>query len=84
MTTEGLDDKRHRELKQSLKRIVSMLTRLIARSDVVAKPGTESNADIEYEYRDAEYEEGRKREPSCALKDGLRGFTNGKSIVHPR
>ncbi len=36
-----------------------MLTRLIARADVVAEPATESNADEEYDaaaYRDAEYE----------------------------
>ena len=56
VATEGLDDERHRELKRSLKRIVSMLTRLIARSDVVAETGTEYNAGVEYEYRDAEYE----------------------------
>ena len=71
-----------------LHRIVSMLTRLIARSDVVAESGTEYNTAIEYEYREAEYEykydEGRKPEPGRAPKDGLRGFPNGKSIVCPR
>ncbi len=88
--TDGLNDERHRQLKRMLHRIVSMLTRLIARSDVVAEPVTEYNAGIEYEYREAEYEyeydttEGRKPEPSRAPKDGLRGFTNGKSIVRPR
>ena len=86
--TDGLKDERHRQLKQMLDRIVSMLTRLIARSDVVAEPVTEYNAGIEYEYeyREAEYEydEGRKPEPGRAPKDGLRGFTNGKSIVRPR
>ena len=86
--TEGLDDRRHGELKRSLHRIVSMLTRLIARSDVVAELGIEYNPGTEYEYREAEYEykydEGRKPEPSRAPEDGLRGFTNGKSIVRPR
>ena len=48
--TEGLDDEYHCELKRSLKRIISMLTRLIARSDVVAETGTEYNARVEYEY----------------------------------
>jgi hypothetical protein len=33
-----------------------MLTRLIARSDVVAEPRTDYNAGVEYEYRDAECE----------------------------
>jgi len=43
-------------LKQALKRIVSMLTRLIARAGVVAEPATGYNAAVEYEYREAEYE----------------------------
>jgi four helix bundle protein len=85
---DGLEDQRHVELKRSLHRIVSMLTRLIARSDVVTESGVKYNAGIEYEYRDAEYEykydEDRKPEPGHAPKDGLRGFTNRKSIVRPR
>jgi hypothetical protein len=39
-----------------LKRIVSMLTRLIARANVVAQPAVGYDATDEYEYRDAEYE----------------------------
>ena len=65
-----------------------MLTRLIARGDVVAEAPTEYNAGVEYEYRDAEYEykydEGRKPEPGRAPEDGLRGFTNENSTVRPR
>ena len=86
--TDGLNDERHRQMKQMLHRIVSMLTRLIARSDVVAEPAAQYNAGVEYkyEYREAEYEydESRKPEPGRAPKDGLRGFTNGKSTVRPR
>jgi len=86
--TDGVSDEHHRQLKQMLHRIVSMLTRLIARSDVVSEPATDYNAGAEYkyEYREAEYEydECRKPEPSRAPEDGLRGFTNGKSIVRPR
>jgi len=86
--TDGLDDDRHAGLKRMLHRIVSMLTRLIARGNVVAETPTEYDAGVEYEYRDAEYEykydDGRKPEPGRAPKDGLRGFTNGKSIVRPR
>ena len=54
--TGGIENEQHGDLKRTLKRIVSMLTRLIARGDVVAEPATEYNADQEYEYRDAEYE----------------------------
>jgi four helix bundle protein len=86
--TSGLDAQRHAELKRMLHRIVSMLTKLIARSDVVSEPPAEYNAGIEYEYRDVEYaykyDEARKPEPRRAPKDGLRGLSNGKSIVRPR
>ena len=56
--TNGLlNDEQHRDLKQMLKRIVSMLTRLIARADVVSESSTDYDAAaVEYEYRDAEYE----------------------------
>ncbi len=54
--TSGIESEQHGDLKRTLKRIVSMLTRLIARADVVVEPATEYNADEEYEYRDAEYE----------------------------
>ena len=54
--TDGLDSERHREMKRTLKRIVSMLTRLIARTDVVSESSAKYNAADEYEYRDAEYE----------------------------
>ena len=50
--TAGIDHTQNGELKKMLKRIVSMLTRLIARADVVSEPAVE----YEYEYRDAEYE----------------------------
>jgi len=86
--TDGLNNDRYADLKRMLQRIVSMLTRLIARSEFVPDLGTEYNAGTEYEYkyRDAEYEyEGvRKPEPSCAPEDGLCDFTSGKSIVRPR
>ncbi len=65
--TSGLDAQRHAELKRMLHRIVSMLTRLIARSGVVAESTEEFNPGVEHEYRDAEYEykydEDRKPEP---------------------
>ena len=46
----GIDDESNIDGKSQLKRIVSMLTRLIQRSQSVAE-----NA-LEYEYRSAEYE----------------------------
>ncbi|GAA5505596.1 four helix bundle protein [Novipirellula caenicola] len=54
--TDGLGVDRHCELKRTLLGIVSLLTRLIARSDTVAEPAGEYNAVTEDEYRDAEYE----------------------------
>ena len=47
---DAVDDQSNRQGKSELKRIVSMLTRLIQRTHTVAKDA------IEYEYRDAEYE----------------------------
>ena len=49
---DGIDDESNRRGKLDLKRIVSMLTRLIQRSQSVAEDAFE----YEYEYRDAEYE----------------------------
>ncbi|EMI21734.1 S23 ribosomal protein [Rhodopirellula maiorica SM1] len=86
--TDGMNDQCHRQVKQILHRIVLMLTRLIARSDVVAESGAEYDTALEYEYRNAEYEykyeEGREPKPGRAPTEGLRGFANGKSIVRPK
>ncbi|MFG0261255.1 MAG: four helix bundle protein, partial [Novipirellula sp. JB048] len=53
--TGGLDDELHCKLKRVLRRIVSMLTKLIGRADVVSESSEHYNAAGEYEYRDAEY-----------------------------
>ncbi|TWT66066.1 four helix bundle protein [Allorhodopirellula solitaria] len=65
--TDGLNDERHRQLKQMLYRIVSMLTRLVARSDVARETAADYNAGVEYkyEYREAEYECDRKEPEQC-------------------
>ncbi len=89
VATERLDDERHRELKRSLKRIVSMLTRLIARSDVVAETGTKYNAGVEYEYRHAEYEyeyerDEDKPEPRIAPKYAAQFCTKSTPTARPR
>ena len=47
-----IDDDSHRRGKSDLKRVVSMLTRLIERTEAVS----EAKIEYEYEYRDAEYE----------------------------
>ncbi|XZE47005.1 hypothetical protein SH467x_004012 [Pirellulaceae bacterium SH467] len=49
---EAIDAESTRIGKAHLKRFVSMLTRLIQRTETVA----EQSIDYEYEYRDAEYE----------------------------
>ncbi len=87
VATERLDDERHRELKRSLKRIISMLTRLIARSDVVAETGTKYDAGVEYEYRHAEYEYERdedKPEPRIAPKYATPFCTKSTPTARPR
>ncbi|RMF37489.1 MAG: hypothetical protein D6753_17500, partial [Planctomycetota bacterium] len=68
--TGGLDDARHRELKSLLQRVVSMLTRLIARADAVFEPA------VEYECRDAEYE----YEGANELQWRSRGKTKATSV----
>ncbi|TVQ02849.1 MAG: hypothetical protein EA381_02490 [Planctomycetaceae bacterium] len=55
---DALDADCDRQGKSDLKRIVSMLTRLIQRTDAVCEAGIEyKDDDAEYEYRDAEYED---------------------------
>jgi four helix bundle protein len=49
---DAIDDETNRNGKSTLKRIVSMLTRLIQRTEKVAEDGI----GYEYEYREAEYE----------------------------
>ena len=63
-----------------------MLTRMAMKFDSVKEASVDYAVaiDYEHEHRDAEHEHERKPEPSRAPEDGLRGFTNGKSIVRPR
>ena len=86
--TDGIDDSLPRDLKLMLKRVVAMLTRLIARSDVVSESSTEYNAADEYEYRDAEYEyeheEDKEPEPRNAPKDAASFFSRSMSPARPR
>ena len=82
VATDGVNAGRNDELKAMLKRIVSMLTRLIAPADTVSDPAVE----YEYEYRDAEYEYGvaDEPEPARAPEPGLRPSSNGPSIFPAR
>ena len=50
--SDVIDDDSNRRGKSDLKRIVSMLSRLIQRTETVS----EAKIEYEYEYRDAEYE----------------------------
>jgi four helix bundle protein len=61
---EAIDTETNRIGKTNLKRIVSMLTRLIQRTESVS----ESSIEYEYEYRDAEYEYEKKHEQSIGPK----------------
>jgi four helix bundle protein len=80
--TNALDDNNNGELKRMLQRIVSMLTRLIARSGAVAEPAVE----YEYEYRVAEYEyEGADRpEPRDATERRQRLSSTSMSSLAAR
>ena len=86
VASSGLDDVKSRAMKQKLKRIVSMLTRMAMKFDGVSESPVDYTVAINYEHehRDAEHEHEREPEQNRAPKDGLRGFTNGKSIVRPR
>jgi len=85
---EGIDVETHRDGKQQLKRIVSMLTKLIARPENVTEPATQYQADVdyEYEYRFAEYEHERSADPerSRPPEPGLRPISNGKPTLPAR
>ena len=63
-----------------------MLTRMAMKFDGVSESPVDYTVaiDYEHEHRDAEHEHEREPEQNRAPKDGLRGFTNGKSIVRPR
>jgi four helix bundle protein len=52
LVCDAIDDDTNQIAKSNLKRIVSMLTRLIQRTQTVS----ENRIEYEYEYRDAEYE----------------------------
>jgi hypothetical protein len=65
---EAIDSELNLVGKTNLKRIVSMLTRLIQRTDSV------SEGSIEYEYRDAEYEYEKTHEQSIGPKCSIERF----------
>jgi len=76
LSFEAIDSESNRIGKSNLKRIVSMLTRLIQRTENVSEQSIEYEyeyrdaeyeyRDAEYEYRDAEYEYEKKPEQSDA------------------
>ncbi len=84
--TDGIDDESHGELKRILRRIVSMLTRLIGRADVVSEFCEEYNAAGEYEYRGAEYEYEHEEQPEQYRppKDRVARIRNGNHFGGPR
>ena len=67
---EAIDPELNRVGKTNLKRIVSMLTRLIQRTETVSEVSIEYEYEYEYEYRDAEYEYEKKHEQN----DGHEGL----------
>ena len=69
LSFEAIDSELNRVEKTNLKRIVSMLTRLIQRTETVSEGSSEY--EYEYEYRDAEYEYERKHEQSIGPKRSI-------------
>ena len=67
---EAIDPELNRVGKTNLKRIVSMLTRLIQRSESVS----EESIEYEYEYRDAEYEYDKKYQQRVGPKGSIERF----------
>ena len=67
---DAIDHELNSICKTKLKRIISMLTRLIQRSDSVSEELFED----EYEYRDAEYEDEKKCERSMGPKCSIERF----------
>jgi hypothetical protein len=64
------DSELNRNRKTNLKRIVSILTRLIQRTETVS----EGSIEYEYEYRDAGYEYEKKQEQSIGPKCSIERF----------
>ncbi len=75
IAVSAIDAESNRRGKSELKRIVSMLTRLIQRTDRVAE------GEVEYEYRKAEYEYEAKPKPeqTVAVERRNRRCSDGKS-----
>jgi four helix bundle protein len=82
MASDVLDRDSNREMKVKLKRVVSMLTRMVMKADVVSERLTEYHArvDYEHEHRFAEHEHDWCAEPELSRppEPGLRPISNGK------
>jgi four helix bundle protein len=69
--SDGLDLASHAAMKSKLKRIVSMLTRMVMKSDAVSESSARYHARVddehEHEHRFAEHEQEEKPEPDDAM-----------------
>ncbi len=84
--TDGIDNESHSELKRILRRIVSMLTRLIraltsyprrAKSTMLLTSTSTARAEYEYEHEE-------QPEPRIAPKDAAQLFSKSMSTARPR
>ena len=86
--SDGLDSDSSRERKLKLKRIVSMLTRMVMKSDAVSElsAGYDTDIDYEHEHRCAEHEHEWRAEPepSRPPEPGLPPSSNGRSTFPAR
>ena len=88
--TDGLEIDASREMKLKLKRIVSMLTRMVMKTDAVSESSAGYDAEIDYEHehehRCAEHEHDYRAEPEPpdATEDSKARLGSGSSSARPR
>ena len=88
VASSGMNRQSSEALKRTLKRIVSMLTRMAMKSDGVAdSPVDYARAvDSDYEHRCAEHEHDwcAEPEPSCPPEPGWQAISNRQSNLSAR
>ncbi len=82
--TDGIDNESHSELKRILRRIVSMLTRLIGALTSYPRRAKSTMLLTSTSTARAEYEHEEQPEPRIAPKDAAHLFSKSMSTARPR
>jgi four helix bundle protein len=81
----GIDDAVNRQGKRRLKRIVSMLTKLVQRGQSVAESSPPRDAEVDYEHEhEHEYEATAQPEPGHAPEHAVPSFAKKRSSPRAR